>query len=81
MKKILLLVLMLAVSVLSALVLNDFDPGEQDHIIDYLTGKISLTQFETIRSVEGDKYQITDYTDDYVIIIMKDGTPVLIPRK
>jgi hypothetical protein len=73
MKKILLLVLILSFSLLSAYKLNEFSAPEQEDITDYLVGKIYLLPNETIRSVEGQKWDITDSNEEFWIIVDEDG--------
>jgi hypothetical protein len=79
MKKILLLVLILSFSLLSAYKLTEFSAPEQEDITDYLDGKIYLLPNETIRSVEGYKWDITDANEDYWVVIDEDGEVHQIP--
>ncbi|HHE37655.1 MAG TPA: hypothetical protein ENL20_03670 [Candidatus Cloacimonetes bacterium] len=79
MKKLLLLVLILSISLLNALKLGDFSAEKQNIIKDYLIDRIELDAGETIESVEGEKYNIMDFTDDYWIVVDKDGNIHLIP--
>jgi hypothetical protein len=80
MKKIILGLLVLGISMLSALQMSDFSLEEQENITNYLSDKIELESGETIKSVEGDKYQITEATDDFVIVVDKDGNIIFVPR-
>ncbi len=79
MKKLLLLVLILSISLLNALKLSDFSIEEQNIIKDYLITEIDLDAGETIESVEGEKYHIMEVTDDYWVVVDKDGNIHLIP--
>ncbi len=79
MKKLLLLVMILSISLLNAYLLIDFSAVEQEIIKECLIEEIVLDPGETIESAEGIKYNITDYTDEYWIVVDKDGKVIIIP--
>jgi len=81
MKKLLLLLLIISFGILSSLQLSDFTTEEQNKIKDHLIEEIELDPGETIASVEGEKYNILDFTDDYWIVIDDDGEVILVPAK
>ena len=79
MKKLLLLIMILSISLLNALKLSDFKPEEQKIIKDHLICEIELDPGETIESVEGEKYNILDFTENYWIVVDDDGDVILVP--
>ena len=81
MKKIILLVLILSFSLLSAYKLTEFSAPEQEDITDYLDGKIYLLPNETIRSVEGYKWDITESDKNVWVIIDEDGVEHQVPKE
>jgi hypothetical protein len=80
MKKLLLIMLLLVAISLNAYKLIDFNRAEQDEIKEGIISDIYLEPWETIESVEGDKYDITDYTSEFWIVVTKDGTTLLVPK-
>ena len=66
-------------AVLNAWQLSDFTEEEQNKIKSKLIEEIELGPGETIESAEGIKYNITDYTDEYWIVVDKDGKVIIIP--
>lgn len=81
MKKLLLVLLLVTVGILNAYKLSDFTIDEQEQIKDGLISEISLKPNETIESVEGQKYDITEATDDYWIVIDDQGNPIIIQKR
>ncbi len=80
MKKLLLIIMIVSFAVLNAWQLSDFTEEEQNKIKLNLIEEIELGTGETIESVEGIKYNITDVTDNYWIIIKTNGDVIIVPK-